>query len=102
MTVLSTLTVNSDRLNAYIDRLAKIGQQPSGSICRLAFTPEDLQARYLVQQWMVEAGMNVRIDAAGNLIGTYPGKVATAPVLATGSHIDTVPSGGGLMAYWGY
>ncbi|NES96419.1 MAG: Zn-dependent hydrolase [Desertifilum sp. SIO1I2] len=94
MTVLSTLTVNSDRLNAYIDRLAKIGQQPSGSICRLAFTPEDLQARYLVQQWMVEAGMNVRIDAAGNLIGTYPGKVATAPALATGSHIDTVPSGG--------
>lgn len=91
--VLPKLSVNGDRLNHSIDRLAEIGKQPSGSICRLAFTPEDLQARYFVQQWMVEAGMTVRVDAAGNLIGTYAGK-SNAPALATGSHIDTVPSGG--------
>ncbi len=94
MTVTSMLTVNGDRLNHQINRLAKIGRQASGCIRRLAFTPEDLQARYLVQQWMVEAGMAVRTDAAGNLIGTYEGTVAGAPALATGSHIDTVPSGG--------
>ena len=94
MIVLPRLTVNSDRLSESINRLAKIGKQPSGSICRLAFTPEDLQARYLVQQWMIEAGMTVRTDAAGNLIGTYAGTVENAPALATGSHIDTVPSGG--------
>jgi beta-ureidopropionase / N-carbamoyl-L-amino-acid hydrolase len=94
MAVLTTLTVNGDRLNASIDRLARIGRLPNGDICRLAFTPEDLQARYLVQQWMSEAGMTVHIDAAGNMIGRYPGKVEGAPALATGSHIDTVPSGG--------
>lgn len=94
MIVLPRLTVNSDRLSESINRLAKIGKQPSGSICRLAFTPEDLQARYLIQQWMIEAGMTVRTDAAGNLIGTYAGTVENAPALATGSHIDTVPSGG--------
>lgn len=94
MAVLSMIAVNGDRLNASITRLAKIGRLPNGNICRLAFTPEDLQARYLVQQWMVEAGMAVRTDAAGNLIGTYAGKKAEAPSLATGSHIDTVPSGG--------
>ncbi|MBE9178129.1 Zn-dependent hydrolase [Oculatella sp. LEGE 06141] len=94
MTVLSKLMINGDRLNDSINRLARIGKQPSGSICRLAFTPEDLQARYLVQQWMIEAGMTVRIDAAGNLIGTYAGQNQDAPALATGSHIDTVPSGG--------
>ncbi|HEY9763886.1 MAG TPA: Zn-dependent hydrolase, partial [Trichocoleus sp.] len=66
----------------------------SGSIRRLAFTPEDLQARYKVQQWMIEAGMTVRTDAAGNLIGHYAGTVEGAPALVTGSHIDTVPSGG--------
>lgn len=88
------LTVNGDRLNDSIERLAKIGRQSNGDICRLAFTPEDLQARYRVQQWMTDAGMTVRIDAAGNLIGRYPGVDETAPVLATGSHIDTVPSGG--------
>ncbi|MBI4784249.1 MAG: Zn-dependent hydrolase [Oscillatoriophycideae cyanobacterium NC_groundwater_1537_Pr4_S-0.65um_50_18] len=94
MAVLSKLTVNGDRLNASINRLAKIGRMPNGEICRLAFTPEILQARYLVQQWMVEAGMTVRTDAAGNLIGRYEGQIEEAPALATGSHIDTVPSGG--------
>lgn len=94
MTVLPRLQINGDRLNHTINRLAKIGQLPNGDICRLAFTPDDLQARYLVQQWMIEAGMTVRSDAAGNLIGRYPGTVDGAPAIATGSHIDTVPSGG--------
>jgi beta-ureidopropionase / N-carbamoyl-L-amino-acid hydrolase len=94
MQVLSKIAVNGDRLNASIARLAKIGRLPNGNVCRLAFTPEDLQARYLVQQWMVEAGMAVRTDAAGNMIGSYGGLRAGAPALATGSHIDTVPSGG--------
>lgn len=94
MTVLAKLAINGDRLKDNINRLAKIGKQPDGSICRLAFTPEDLQARYLVQQWLVDAGMTVRTDAAGNLIGTYAGNVEDASALATGSHIDTVPSGG--------
>lgn len=92
--IISKLAVNSDRLNESINRLAKIGKQADGSICRLAFTPEDLQARYLVQQWMVDAGMTVKTDTAGNMIGTYAGKVKQAPALCTGSHIDTVPSGG--------
>jgi beta-ureidopropionase / N-carbamoyl-L-amino-acid hydrolase len=94
MPVLSMLTVSGDRLNASINRLAKVGRLPNGDICRLAFTPEILQARYLVQQWMVEAGMTVRTDAAGNIIGRYAGTVEGAPAIATGSHIDTVPSGG--------
>ncbi|MBE9098125.1 Zn-dependent hydrolase [Vacuolonema iberomarrocanum] len=94
MAVVSRLSVNGDRLMGWIDRLARIGRLPNGDICRLAFTPEDVQARYQVQQWMMEAGMTVANDAAGNIIGTYPGSEAHAPALATGSHIDTVPSGG--------
>jgi beta-ureidopropionase / N-carbamoyl-L-amino-acid hydrolase len=90
----SVLAVNGTRLNTSIDRLAQIGKQPNGEICRLAFTPADLQARHWVQQWMVDAGMTVRTDAAGNLIGHYAGLAKAAPALATGSHIDTVPSGG--------
>ncbi|WP_263971552.1 Zn-dependent hydrolase [Leptolyngbya ohadii] len=86
--------VNGDRLNRRIEQLAKIGKQPSGCIKRLAFTSDDIQARYLVQQWMSEAGMTLRTDAAGNLIGSYAGTEADLPAFATGSHIDTVPSGG--------
>ena len=91
---LSVLAVNGKRLNRSINHLAQIGRQPNGEICRLAFTPEDQRARRLVKQWMAEAGLTVRTDAAGNLIGTYAGTVDMAPALATGSHIDTVPSGG--------
>lgn len=92
--LLSPLTIDHNRLDERIQRLAKIGRQPNGSIRRLAFTPELVRARYIVQQWMVEAGMGVHVDAAGNLIGRYEGTQPTAPALATGSHIDTVPSGG--------
>lgn len=94
MAVITELRINHKRLHHRIYDLAKIGQQPSGSIRRLAFTPEDLQAREVVKQWMLEAGMTVRTDAAGNLIGRYPGQNQMAPALATGSHLDTVPTGG--------
>ncbi|MBW4653137.1 MAG: Zn-dependent hydrolase [Kaiparowitsia implicata GSE-PSE-MK54-09C] len=94
MPTLARLCVKGDRLLDKLDRLAKIGRSPNGAICRLAFTPEDLKARYLVQQWMMDAGMTVRTDAAGNIIGRYAGQVEGIPAIATGSHIDTVPSGG--------
>jgi N-carbamoyl-L-amino-acid hydrolase len=86
--------VNSDRLAQSIERLAQIGQIPKGGVRRIAYSPEDIQARNLVQHWMLEAGMSVRIDTAGNIIGRYSGKFPQAPALATGSHIDTVPNGG--------
>lgn len=67
----------------------------------MAFSEEDLEARTLVRQWMEEAGMEVRIDPAGNMIGRYEGLNPEMPVLATGSHIDTVPAGGVMTAPWG-
>ncbi len=94
MTMIETLQINAQRLQSSLEELAKIGQKGDRSICRLAFSDEDLQARALVRQWMEEAGMTVRVDSAGNLRGTYPGKQPHLPVLATGSHLDTVVSGG--------
>jgi len=44
--------------------------------------------------WMREAGMQVEIDALGNVVGRYPGREPGAPVLMTGSHFDTVRDGG--------
>ena len=90
---LELLAVNGDRLMTRIFELAKIGGLANGGVCRLAFTPEDIEARQQVSTWMQEAGMTVRVDAAGNLIGRYAG-VHDAAAIATGSHIDTVPVGG--------
>jgi hydantoinase/carbamoylase family amidase len=44
--------------------------------------------------WMRHAGMQVEVDALGNVVGRYPGREAGAPVLMTGSHFDTVRDGG--------
>ncbi len=94
MTKTLTLAVNSDRLNQSLEDLAQIGKQSDGTIKRLAFSSEDLEARSQITGWMESAGMTVRTDAGGNIIGRYAGYEPDATALATGSHIDTVFSGG--------
>ena len=44
--------------------------------------------------WLVPLGMNVRVDAAGNLRAVYPAAEPTTPRLLIGSHLDTVPNAG--------
>ena len=88
------LMVNGDRLNKSIASLASIGQLPNGGVKRIAYSKEDIEARNLVRQWMKELEMEISIDAAGNIIGRYPGNNRGAAAIATGSHIDTVPCGG--------
>jgi len=94
MTKTLALAINSDRLNQALEDLAQIGKQSDGTIKRLAFSSEDLEARSQITDWMESAGMTVRTDAGGNIIGRYSGHEADATALATGSHIDTVFSGG--------
>lgn len=88
------LLINGDRLNQSIATLASIGSLTNGGVKRIAYSQEDVEARNLVQRWMRELELLVKIDPAGNIIGKYAGKNPTAPALATGSHIDTVPCGG--------
>ena len=87
------LTVNGERLMAMMAEVGSIGALPNGGVRRLAFSREDVEARQLVQGWMEAAGMDVTVDAAGNMIGRYAGRYE-APALATGSHLDTVPNAG--------
>jgi beta-ureidopropionase / N-carbamoyl-L-amino-acid hydrolase len=88
------LTINPERLLNTIEVLAQIGGLPEGGVKRIAYSPQDLAARAQVQQWMQSAGMTTRLDAVGNLIGRYLGQNLDLPALVTGSHIDTVPTGG--------
>lgn len=60
---------------------------------RLAFSEEDRMARSLVISMMREAGLSVRIDPAGNILGRRQGRKEN-PAILFGSHIDTVPNGG--------
>ncbi|MGF1519594.1 MAG: Zn-dependent hydrolase [Nodosilinea sp.] len=93
MVVITSLRVNGDRLQQRLNALATLGRLPEGGVRRIAYSEDDLAARQWVTTAMVEAGMSVTRDAAGNIIGRYAGK-KSLPALATGSHIDTVPAGG--------
>lgn len=47
-----------------------------------------------LRTWMEEVGMQVRLDAAGNIIGRYEGEAGSSPTLLIGSHLDTVRNAG--------
>ncbi|WP_202804706.1 M20 family metallo-hydrolase [Serinicoccus marinus] len=61
---------------------------------RLALTDADAQARRRVVEWMLEAGLEVRVDRIDNVYATRPGNDRSLPCVLMGSHIDTVATGG--------
>ncbi len=74
--------------------LGEIGAIEGTTGCaRLALTDEDKAGRDLVVTWMRDLGLDIRIDGIGNVTATMPGFGDVAPVM-TGSHIDTVGTGG--------
>lgn len=89
----SDLRIDRDRLLRRLGDLARCGARPDGGVSRLALTDADREGRDLVVDWMRELGLEVTVDRIGNLIGRRPGREQGPPVM-TGSHIDTVATGG--------
>jgi N-carbamoyl-L-amino-acid hydrolase len=87
------LAISLPRLRARLDALAEIGPIDGGGNARLALTDEDRAGRDLVTSWMSDLGLRVEVDEIGNVVGTWPPERTDAPVM-TGSHIDTVATGG--------
>jgi N-carbamoyl-L-amino-acid hydrolase len=87
------LRVDADRLLRRLEALAQIGAIEGGGCCRLALSDEDKAGRDRVVSWMRELGLEVAVDAIGNIFGLRRGLRDVAPVM-TGSHIDTVRTGG--------
>ena len=87
------LKVNGDRLVQRLNELGQVGGLLGGGCNRLALTEADRAGRDLVVSWMKELGLDVTIDAVGNVVAQRPGTEAGPPVMM-GSHIDTVATGG--------
>src|SRR5438445_4613494 len=96
-----SLRVDGGRLWRSLMDLAKIGATPKGGVRRLALTDLDRQGRDLVVGWLRETGASVEIDGAGNMFATRRGRADAAPVVLTGSHVDTQPSGGKFDGNYG-
>lgn len=88
------LEIDSARLSFEIEELASISDAPPPAVTRILFTPTDMRAR----AWFIDrcraAGLAVRQDAVGNMFARWQGSDATAPPVATGSHLDAIPSAG--------
>src|SRR5579859_1167439 len=87
------ITLNAERIQANIEALARL-TTPEQPYTRRSFTPLYRQGREQVARWMQEAGLDVSMDQAANLIGRRPGSAGDLAPLAIGSHTDTVPGGG--------
>ena len=68
--------------------------EEAGCTTRTFLSPPMRDVHADLTRWMTEIGMTVRVDAAGNLRGLYPGSSSHAPRLFIGSHLDTVPRAG--------
>ncbi len=87
-----TLSINGDRLMQRIFALAEVGATSDGGCNRLALTDADRDGRDVVVSWMRDLGLDVSIDVVGNVIGVW--QVGNGAPVMTGSHIDTVRTGG--------
>ncbi len=93
------LKINFPRLNQRISALAEISPIDGGGNCRLALTDEDKYGRDLVVSWMRELDLEVSVDVVGNIIGVW--NVGKGAPVMSGSHIDTVRTGGRFDGCYG-
>jgi N-carbamoyl-L-amino-acid hydrolase len=88
------ITVNAQRMESRLADLSKFGKDSTGKGYRVAYTKGDQQGRAWFITLMKQAGLEVTIDYAGNIIGKRKGRNAALQPIAFGSHIDMVPDGG--------
>jgi ureidoglycolate amidohydrolase len=89
------VTDGTGRLHTAIAELATFNDDPAaGGITREIYTPTYGAALEQVTDRMRAAGLEPRLDAAGNLFGRWPGAAPAAPMVLTGSHVDTTLNAG--------
>jgi N-carbamoyl-L-amino-acid hydrolase len=89
----SNLPVDGARLWDDLMALAEI-TDPDRPYTRRSFSPLFLRGREWLKRRFEEAGLAVRLDSGGNMIGRLEGGAPSAGTILLGSHSDTVPSGG--------
>jgi allantoate deiminase/N-carbamoyl-L-amino-acid hydrolase len=88
------MKINSFRLQSHFEAMSLIGKIGETGTNRPAHSPDEKKAFELAASWMQAAGMTIKIDNFGNLVGTLKGSKPELPVLMMGSHLDSQPYGG--------
>ncbi len=93
--------IDGARLWASLMEMARIGATEKGGCCRLALTDLDREGRDLFCAWAREAGCSITLDSMGNIFARRAGRDPTRAPVATGSHLDTQPTGGKFDGVYG-
>jgi allantoate deiminase len=88
------MTVQVGRIQRNIEEAARLNASPELGITRFSYTEEHKRAQEYVIEEMKAAGLEIRIDAVGNIFGRREGAVPGRRPVLIGSHIDTVKNGG--------
>lgn len=89
------VAIDQNRLFSDLMDLGKIGFIEGEGVVRPALSDADIEARRWLEKRMIDSGLEVRIDAVFNMIGTLKSNAKKEDrVVAIGSHLDTVPHGG--------
>ncbi len=85
------IRIDLGRLRSDVLELGEIGRNEDGGINRPSFSPADLEAREWFKDRILSAGLEYRVDGAGNIFGRLAGSGKT---VMAGSHLDSVVNGG--------
>ena len=94
-------SIDAQRLWSSLMELAKIGATPKGGVRRVTLTSADRDGRERFALWCREAGLELRVDAIGNMFARRAGKDPGAAPVVMGSHLDTQPNGGRFDGAYG-
>ena len=88
------METNLKRIKEHIEKIAEFTSTPGRGITIFSYSNEDQKVKdYLIYQ-MKKIGLKINIDPIGNIRARLEGINPDAPVVITGSHIDTVRFGG--------
>ncbi len=85
--------LSAERIWERCEALAACSETSTG-LTRVYLSKEQQAVNTLVRGWMEDAGMDVHLDAIGNIVGRYEGATPGLPCLMLGSHLDTVRDAG--------
>jgi beta-ureidopropionase / N-carbamoyl-L-amino-acid hydrolase len=90
--------VDGAKLRQRIEALSVFGRPAGGTfadgVSRTAYSDADVEGRRYVMAEIEAAGLQPRIDPAGNIFARRDGSEPSLPPILFGSHIDSVPGGG--------
>lgn len=97
-TPVSDVHIDGNRLRQSLEGLSVYGRPPGGTfadgVSRIAYSDADVAGRKYAMDLMRTAGLEPRVDPAGNIFGRRAGSDPTLSPILFGSHIDSVPNGG--------